>query len=400
MEAFTLVFAALLFIAAAIADRYGRKRVMMVGLVIFALASAYAPFFATTAGELIASRAIMGIGGALVMPTTLSLVNVVFPSKERPKAIAIWAAVSGVGMMLGSVLTGLLLHFFDWHSAFLLGAAFGLIAIPITARIVPESVDEKATPVDWIGGLFVTLALAGIVYTIMEAPSHGWETLAVVAAAVGALALAAFIWWENRVEHPMLDLSLFKRRRFTLSVVSVTLTFFAMIGAFYSMTQIFQGHGVRRAHLGRRDDPADAAHDDPWPAGAAHRRQGRDALDSGAWPRDHRRGLPPHDDVAHRAVLLGLLHRDVDHHRGYGVGHDPGDQHAHVLGAAQPLRHGLCHERHHPRAWARRSASPCWARSSPTSTPRVWPMLRHRFPPMPAPRCPTRSREPWRCPSR
>ncbi|MFV0286384.1 MAG: MFS transporter [Demequina sp.] len=240
VEAFTLVFAALLFIAAAIADRYGRKRVMMVGLVIFVLASAYAPFFATTAGELIASRAIMGIGGALVMPTTLSLVNVVFPSKERPKAIAIWAAVSGVGMMLGSVLTGLLLHFFDWHSAFLLGAAFGLIAIPITARIVPESVDEKATPVDWIGGLFVTLALAGIVYTIMEAPSHGWETLTVIAAAVGALALAAFIWWENRVEHPMLDLSLFKRRRFTLSVVSVTLTFFAMIGAFYSMTQIFQ----------------------------------------------------------------------------------------------------------------------------------------------------------------
>lgn len=240
VEAFTLVFAALLFIAAAIADRYGRKRVMMVGLVIFVVSSAYAPFFATTAGELIASRAIMGIGAALVMPTTLSLVNVVFPSKERPKAIAIWAAVSGVGMMIGSVLTGLLLHFFDWHAAFLLGAAFGLIAIPLTARIVPESVDEKATPVDWVGGFFVTLALAGIVYTIMEAPSHGWESLTIAAAAIGAVSLALFIWWENRVRYPMLDLSLFTRRRFTLSVLSVTLTFFAMIGAFYSMTQIFQ----------------------------------------------------------------------------------------------------------------------------------------------------------------
>ncbi len=240
VEAFTLVFAALLFIAAAIADRYGRKRVMLVGLVIFVLASAYAPFFATTAQELIASRAIMGIGGALVMPTTLSLVNVVFPSKERPKAIAIWAAVAGVGMMVGSVLTGLLLHFFDWHSAFLLGAAFGLIALPLTARIVPQYVDEKATPVDWVGGLFVTLALAGIVYTIMEAPSHGWESLTVAIAGVGAVSLALFVWWENRVAYPMLDLTLFKSRRFTLSVLSVTLTFFAMIGAFYSMTQIFQ----------------------------------------------------------------------------------------------------------------------------------------------------------------
>jgi len=240
VEAFALVFASLLFIAASIADRYGRKRVMMVGLVIFVLASVYAPFFATTGGELIASRAVMGIGGALVMPTTLSLVNVVFPSKERPKAIAIWAAVAGVGMMIGSVLTGVLLHFFDWHSAFLLGAVFGIVSLVVTWRIVPESVDWKQTPVDWVGGLFITIALAGLVYTIMEAPSHGFETFTVIAAAAGALALVAFIWWENRVEHPMLDLSLFKRSRFSLSVISVTLTFFAMMGAFFGMTQIFQ----------------------------------------------------------------------------------------------------------------------------------------------------------------
>ncbi|MDE0573615.1 MFS transporter [Demequina sp. B12] len=240
VEAFVLVFASLLFIASAVADRYGRKRVMNIGLVIFVAASLYAPFFASTAGELIASRAIMGIGGALVLPTTLSLVNVVFPAKERPKAIAIWAAVAGVGMMIGSVLTGLLLHYFDWQAAFLLGAGFGVVAIPVAMRIVPESVDEKATPVDWTGGLFVTLALAGIVYTIMEAPSHGWETPTISAACIGMIALALFIWWENRVKHPMLDLSLFKRRRFTLSAIAVTLTFFAMIGAFYSLTQIFQ----------------------------------------------------------------------------------------------------------------------------------------------------------------
>ncbi|WP_062069523.1 MFS transporter [Demequina sediminicola] len=241
VEAFALVFASLLFIAAAIADRYGRKRTMLVGLVVFILASAYAPLFATTGGELIASRAFMGIGGALVMPTTLSIVNVVFPTKERPKAIAIWAAVAGVGMMIGSVLTGILLHFFDWHAAFYLGAVLGVIALFASWRIVPESVDEKATPVDWVGGAFITAALAGIVYTIMEVPSHGWsDPVTMIAATVGAASLIAFIWWENRVEHPMLDLKLFKNRRFSLSVVSVTLTFFAMIGAFFGMTQIFQ----------------------------------------------------------------------------------------------------------------------------------------------------------------
>ncbi|WP_169816396.1 MFS transporter [Demequina soli] len=241
VEAFSLVFASLLFVAAAIADRYGRKRVMMVGLAIFVIASIYSPFFAQTGGELIASRALMGIGGALVMPTTLSLVNVVFPSKERPKAIAIWSAVAGVGMMFGSVLTGVLLHFFDWHAAFLLGAVFGLVALPVTARIVPESVDEKRTPVDWVGGFLITVALAGIVYTIMEVPSHGWDdTLTVVAAVAAGVCLALFIAWENRVEHPMLDLSLFRRSRFSLSVISVTLTFFAMMGAFFGMTQIFQ----------------------------------------------------------------------------------------------------------------------------------------------------------------
>ncbi|WP_062387333.1 MFS transporter [Demequina iriomotensis] len=241
VEAFALVFASLLFVAAAIADRYGRKRTMMVGLAIFVIASLYAPFLAQTGGELIASRAFMGIGGALVMPTTLSLVNVVFPSKERPKAIAIWSAVAGVGMMLGSVLTGVLLHFFDWHAAFLLGAVFGLVALPVTARIVPESVDEKRTPVDWLGGALITVALAGIVYTIMEVPSHGWDdALTVVAAVAGGVSLALFLAWQARARFPMIDLALFRSSRFSLSVVSVTLTFFAMMGAFFGMTQIFQ----------------------------------------------------------------------------------------------------------------------------------------------------------------
>ncbi|WNM23604.1 MFS transporter [Demequina capsici] len=240
VEAFTLVFAALLFVSAAIADRYGRKRTMIVGLGVFLAASLYAPLFAASGVELIVARAVMGLGGALVMPTTLSLVNVVFPAKERPKAIAIWTAVAGVGMMFGSVITGVLLHFFSWEAAFLVGAVLAFIALPIIAWVVPESVDEQATPVDWVGGALVTVALAGIVYTLMEAPSGGWTTSTVVVVGAAAASVATFVWWERRVENPMLDLALFRSRRFSLSVVSVTLTFFAMIGAFYSMTQIFQ----------------------------------------------------------------------------------------------------------------------------------------------------------------
>lgn len=248
VEAYTLIFAALLFVASAIADRYGRKLAMQIGLVVFVAASLYAAFGATNGSELILARLAMGVGGAFVMPTTLSIVNVVFPAKERARAIAIWSAVSGVGMMLGSVITGTLLQFFSWQSAFVFGAILAVVALAINHVLVPESKDELKNPVDWVGGGLITAALIGIVYAIIEAPSKGMTDVWVVAAlAVGTLSLAAAIWQQLRSPSPLLDMRLFRRPMFGLSALAVTLTFFAMMGAFFGMSQIFQlvmGYGV------------------------------------------------------------------------------------------------------------------------------------------------------------
>ena len=115
VEAFVLVFAALLFVAAAVGDRYGRRLVLQIGLVIFFLASLYAGLVARTGGELIAARAVMGLGGALVMPTTLSVINVTFPPSQRARAIAIWAAIAGTGMIFGNVISGILLEIGSWE---------------------------------------------------------------------------------------------------------------------------------------------------------------------------------------------------------------------------------------------------------------------------------------------
>lgn len=241
VEAYTLIFAALLFVASAIADRYGRKLAMQAGLVVFVAASLYAAFGATNGSELILARVFMGIGGAFVMPTTLSIVNVVFPAVERARAIAIWSAVSGVGMMLGSVITGTLLQFFTWHSAFIFGAILAVIALAINHVLVPESKDELENPVDWVGGALITAALIGIVYAIIEAPSEGLDNIWVATAlTVGSLALVAAIWQQLRSPNPLLDMRLFRRPMFGLSALAVTLTFFAMMGAFFGMSQIFQ----------------------------------------------------------------------------------------------------------------------------------------------------------------
>ena len=240
VESFALVFAALLFVASAVADRYGRKKTMQVGLVVFSLASLYAGFIASSGTELIVSRIAMGVGAALIMPTTLSIVNVVFPTSQRAKAIAIWSAVSGIGMMFGSIVTGSLLQFFSWESAFLLTGVLAVLAVFITGFLVPENRDRNATPVDWLGGAFATVGLAGIVYTIMEAPTEGIHGLTLGTLIVGVLGLVAFLIRSNRVSFPLLDLKLFRSVRFSVSTVSVTLTFFAMVGVFFGMSQIFQ----------------------------------------------------------------------------------------------------------------------------------------------------------------
>ena len=238
---YTLVFASLLFIAGAIGDRYGRKKVMQAGLVVFTLGSVYAAFMAATGGQLIGARIIMGIGAAFVMPTTLSIINTTFPKNERARAIAIWGAVSGVGMMLGSIMSGILLEHFTWHSLFVFSGIIAVAGLIINQIITVESYDEAKTPVDWLGGLLSAIGIFTIVYGIAEAPYSGWgSSVVLLNIGFGLLFLLAFILVELKRKQPMLDVRLFKHRSFSISSIILILTFLAMSGVMFSMSQLMQ----------------------------------------------------------------------------------------------------------------------------------------------------------------
>ena len=241
VNVYTLVFASLLFIAGAVGDRYGRKLALQIGLIIFTLGSVYAGLLAQTGTELIIARIVMGIGGAFVMPTTLSIINNTFPKGERARAVAIWGAVAGVGMMFGSVISGILLEHFTWHSLFYFSAIIAAIGFIANQYLTHESKDEEQTPVDWLGGVFSSVGIFGIVYGITEAPSIGFNDPLVLAGLIGgSVAIAAFIIWELFTKAPMLDMKLFKNRSFAISSLTLTLVFLAMSGVFFSMSQVMQ----------------------------------------------------------------------------------------------------------------------------------------------------------------
>lgn len=241
VNVYTLVFASLLFIAGAVGDRYGRKIAMQVGLAIFTAGSLYAGFLAQTGTELIISRIVMGIGGAFVMPTTLSIINNTFPKGERARAVAIWGAVAGVGMMFGSIISGILLEHFSWHSLFYFSAIIAVIGLVANQYLAHESKDEEQTPVDWLGGVFSAIGIFGVVYGITEAPSVGIDDpLVLISLIGGAVAVTTFIFWELKTKTPMLDMKLFKNRGFAVSSLTLTLVFLAMSGVFFSMSQVMQ----------------------------------------------------------------------------------------------------------------------------------------------------------------
>lgn len=242
VEAYSLVFAGLLFTAGAVGDRYGRKKIMQIGLIIFVLAAAYAAFIATTAFELIITRGVMGVGGAMVMPTTLSILNVTFPVSQRTKAVAIWGAVAGGGVLAGSVVSGFLLEHFSWESVFILCVIVGTFVLITNQFITRESADEHHTKIDWLGGVLSFLGLAFLIYGLMET-SHlkdGAITEVIIGLAGGAIFLTAFILWQRKTNHPMLDVSLFKNKRFTTAAIACTVAFFAMNGVLFVMGQLMQ----------------------------------------------------------------------------------------------------------------------------------------------------------------
>src|SRR5215475_9117875 len=241
VDAYTLTFAALLLLAGAIADRYGRHYALASGLVIFAAGSLAAAFTGTTA-ELIAARAVMGVGGAFIMPATLSIITAVFTDHaERTKAIGLWSAVSGLGVAIGPVAGGWLLGHFSWDSIFLVNLPIVAVALVAGYWLVPASRAPGAGRLDLAGAALSVAAFTGLTYTIIEVPSNGWlsaRTLGFGALSVALLAL--FVAWEARAEHPMLPLRLFRNRRFTGAGLSITVLFFALSGVVFLSSQIYQ----------------------------------------------------------------------------------------------------------------------------------------------------------------
>jgi EmrB/QacA subfamily drug resistance transporter len=255
-DAYTLCFAALLIPAGALGDRYGRRLSLLGGLAVFALGSTAAAV-ATGTGMLIAARVVMGLGAAFVMPATLSILNAVFPPRERPQAIAAWSAVAGVGIVIGPTLGGLLLTHFWWGSVFLINVPLVAIALAGVLLMVPETAEPGIHRLDIPGTLLVAGALFAIVDAIIEAPARGWTGAATLAEAAAGLAmLGIFTWWELRIEHPLIDLRIFTSRAFSTAAASVTVIFFALFGSLFVLTQYLQlVHGYSPLSAGLRALP-------------------------------------------------------------------------------------------------------------------------------------------------
>jgi len=254
VDAYSLAFAALVLAAGSFSDRVGRKGTLLAGLGVFAAAS-LAGAACTSAGALIAARAVMGIGAAMIFPSTLSLVTNVFTVRaERARAIGLWGATTGVGIATGPIVGGWLLAHFWWGSVFVFLAPVALVIEALVIATVPPSRDPTAAPIDLPGVLLSTLGMVAIVLGVIEAPERGWTSAASLAMIGGGGALlVVFALVEAKTARPMLDVSLLKNPRFTAASASVTIAFFALSGFVFLITQYFQfvkgfsplGTGVR-----------------------------------------------------------------------------------------------------------------------------------------------------------
>jgi EmrB/QacA subfamily drug resistance transporter len=241
VDSYTIVFACLLLTAGAIGDRFGRRRALMFGVAWFGVCSALAAF-ATTPHQLMGARALMGVGGAFIFPTTLSVLTNVFRNPtERAKAIGVWAGVSGIGIAIGPLVGGLLVEHFGWGSVFFVNVPVCTLALLGAWRFVPGSLRHRSSPLDPIGGALSIAALSVLLYAIIEAPNLGWTDGQVVGCFfLGALLIAAFILWERHTPTPMLDVRFFANPRFSAASATITMTQFALFGSTFLLTLYFQ----------------------------------------------------------------------------------------------------------------------------------------------------------------
>lgn len=252
INSYTLVFAGLLFTFGVLGDRLGRKRFLLFGLAMFGLSSLLSAH-AQNPGQLIGARALMGLGGAAIMPVTLSIISNVFDPRERARAIGIWSGAVGIGVAIGPILGGTLLEHFWWGSVFLINVPVVLIGLVAVVALVPESRDPRPGKIDVVGVLLSVVGLVALSYGIIDGGEHGFGRPLVWVEIVGGLAvLAGFVLYERRIEFPSLDVRLFKVPRFAAPVAVVGLVFFAAMGVMFFSSfylQLVRGYSPLRTGL-------------------------------------------------------------------------------------------------------------------------------------------------------
>jgi len=239
IDAYTVPYAALMLVMGAIGDKYSRRGALLAGLAVFGAGSVTGSLAHGTA-TVIAARAVMGAGAAMIMPATLSLLTATFPRHERARAITVWTATSGLAIAAGPLLAGWLLEGHAWGFTFLINVPVAVIAVVAALALIPPSRAAVSGRLDLVGGLLSIVFLASLVYTIIEGPRFGWGVAAVGAAVLAGLGLAGFIAWELRHPRPILDVRRFGDRAFAGANLAVTLFFLAAFGSIYYLTQHLQ----------------------------------------------------------------------------------------------------------------------------------------------------------------
>ena len=351
VDSYTLVFACLLLTAGSLGDRFGRKGALQIGMGVFGLGSLLSAF-ATSPTQLIATRALMGVGGAFIMPSTLSLITNVFPPEERGRAISYWAAVAGVGVAIGPVSGGLLLEHYYWGSIFLVNLPIVVVALAAGAYLLPKSKDPSHPRLDLVGAGLSIIGLMSLVYGIIEGPTEGWTSTKILTAfGIAIVVLAAFAWWELKSSHPMLNLSVFDNPRFSAASLGLMLIFFAMFGATFLLTQYLQdimGFSALKAGAALLPWAGIMLVLAPLSARLAERFGTKLVMGTGLELRD----ALARSDVDAARLEHQLRHRRVAPPRAVGDRHGPGDgaRHRidHGLVAPRQGRRGLRDERHDP----------------------------------------------------
>lgn len=351
---YVLCFAGLLLPAGAVGDRFGRKGTLQCGLAIFAVAASLGAFSGAT-WELIVARAVMGIGAALILPGTLSILATVFPPAERQKAIAIWAAVAGGSVAISIIWSGAMLEHFWWGAIFLGMAFVAAAALAVGFFLLPTSRHSEKARLDPVGAALSVIAVTGLLYGLIEAPDNGWTAGQILAAfVVGIVGVASFVVWERSSSNPMLDIAFFSQRRFSFGSLSIVAAYFRAVRHVLRPnsvspvgTRLLTFHG-RRLHVARRacptrgGKPVQATRCSQWLPSRARRRLG-----------GLRRRASCLGDLRHDFADVGNGDRSQLARCGYRTDHATGHWCHYGLTASTQGRCRLSHQRPHPRVGRR-----------------------------------------------